>query len=713
MKKILVLIPIVLACLIVKSQTKNEAQQDVAIVARSYANHIELRYFATSPILFNEANSNGYTIEKAILKQGVAIEKLNYTALKNSPFKRWSNQQLAQKINTVNKNDSNNIKLAGFAYSLTDTSVKVAQGDVLNSGLKTLKAEQDKADNTFAFVLMTTCQSALAAECLGLLVNDDEVVFGTTYVYRIRINNLNEKSKTGWSYCKAKCENFNEQYLKKNDVVKVKEGDGNISFSFPESKEYYAFKVERSDDNGVSFKQLTTTPTIKLRAHGYTGKSDFGYGDSALINYKKYYYRVVVSTIFGDDLLLSEFEATPRDLTSPPPPYLKSAKHISPNKVELIWEMDAKKTTDLKGFNIKRSDDVHGKFMLISKTILPITTTKFVDENFDKNGFNYYIVEAVDTAGNASQSFPSYVTLIDSTPPAVPIVTSATIDSFGIVTIKVKPNIEKDFMGYELQKANDIEHEFSIIHQTFNDSLGNNIFTIHDTTTLKTLTKKVFYKLISFDSHFNQSAPSKIIELTKRDTIPPVSGIITKFSVNDTAVIIYFENSSSEDATKNYLLRREKGVIKFDTIFTNSNIQTTSFIDKKIIGGKEYEYTMIAKDDGGLMSKMSRSILLKTIFNNQLPTPILKGSYDNQTNSVVLNFQIDVKLIEKKIMVEISRKEKKENVWAIFKTIKLDNNTFTDDQIKGAKGMIYTVRLIDSNDSNRTSNFSKVLELVF
>jgi fibronectin type 3 domain-containing protein len=582
----------------------------------------------------------------------------------------------------------------------------------MEDGLKSLKEQRDNADMKFGFALIAANRSKAAAEGLALRATDNEVVKGKTYMYRIRINQPMEDAKNDWTYLKVKCEAFDENYLKNNKAISLVEGDKNVSFSLPESEEYYAFNVERSDDNGNTYKRITGVPSLKLKPHGYTGKTDYGFADSNLINYKKYYYRILVSTLFADELLLSFFAATPSDKTPPPIPFLKSAEHTKPKEVELVWETTGNTTNDLKGFSVKRSNEEKGTYTLISKNILPPSSRKFVDENFNKEGSNYYVVEAIDTAGNISRSFPAYVTLIDSTPPAVPVVATAIIDSMGKVIIRIKPNAEKDFMGYQVLKANAADHEFSVVEETFKDSLGSTTFVVYDSTTLNTLTKNIFYKLIAFDTHFNQSEPSKIIQLKRRDTIPPVSPLITDFVINDSSVVITFANSGSEDVARNILLRRMRGKEKYDSIFSNKDISVTTFTDKKIIPGSEYEYAMIAKDDGGLFSKVSNSIVLKTLKNYRITAPVLNGSFDQNTKKISLSFIVDEKLKDRKLKIEIYKRADKNAAWIALKNIAFERGkTFLDEPEKGKKGMMYIVRLADENKNS--SNFSNEVEVIF
>ena len=685
-----------------------DSKMHMALMARGYPDNVVLRYFPTTPQLLNKANITGYIIERAVYKPGIASENLVYTPVKGSPFKRWSDDQWEKAFSAVDKSDSVNTKLAGFAMTLSDANVKTGSEDVLAGGLKSLKEERDNQDMKFGLALIAANRSKLAAEGLALRITDNAVTPGAIYVYRVRINDPAENTKTGIAYLKVQCGAFNAKYLANNKAVKVTEGDEKISFTFPESKDYYAFNVERSDDGGATYKKITGEPTLKLTPHGYTGKTDYGFIDSNLVNYKKYRYRLLVSTPFADDLPLAEFVAMPRDKTPPPSPFLRSATHIKPKQVELLWE--TKEVPDLKGFTIKRSNAIKGKYMLISKAPLPKAARNYIDESFDATGNNYYIVEAIDTAGNISNSFSAYVTLIDSIPPAMPVIAFAKIDTAGKILIKVKPNIEKDFIGYQLLKANAADHEFSVVTETFRDSLGRSMFTLKDSTTLNTLTKKIYYKVIAFDSHYNQSVPSKVIELKKRDTIPPVSPLITNFAVTDSTVVVTFVNSGSEDAVSNFLLRREVGKVKYDTVFNNKNRQVTRFIDKKIIGGREYEYTMTAKDDGGLSSKINKRIILKTILNTRIPAPTIQGSYNAQTKKISLSFVVDDKLKNRKLKIEIYKRADKNAVWIAYKMIDFVNGkAFLDDTESGQQSMYYTVRLADENKNN--SNFSNELEV--
>jgi hypothetical protein len=688
---------------------RSQSATSLSVSARSYSDRIVLRYLPSTPILFNQGNKLGYRIERADFIKGTPIEKLAFKPIKVALYKRWSNTQWEKTMLEQRKTDTLEAKLIGLAMAYSDPSAD-ANGDILKDGLKSLKEEKRNTDMKYGYALIAANRSRLAAEGLGLLANDFDVKVGQTYVYRIYINQPGSAPMADAAYITTTCTDFNEKYLRNDKLVKITALDEAVSFSFPETDEYYAFNVARSDDGGITYRRISGTATLNVRPTGFVGSLDFAYGDSALTNYKKYYYRIMVTTYFADELLLAQFSAMPKDKTPPPTPFLKTATHLKPNQVELKWEMNLKGATDLKGFMISRGDKEDGKFTVISKTMLSSASNSYIDETFDREGANYYIVEAIDTAGNSSRSFPAYVTLIDSIPPGSPVISSAKIDSLGKITIKIKPNTEKDFMGYQLQKANAREHDFSVVVETFKDSLGRSTFTLKDSTTLQTLTKKIYYKVIAFDTHFNQSRPSVIIELKKRDTIPPVSPLIKDFMISDTAVVIVFANSSSEDAGRNYLLRKEMGKLKFDTVFVNENPAVSKFIDTKIVGGKQYEYAMIARDEGGLRSKISNSIQIKTLLNNRIPSPELFGVYNAASKKIEISFKLDEKIVNRKLTIEIYQRKDEKSAWTDFKSFPyVKNQPLLENITADQKTHYYVMRLVDENKNS--SNFSNELSI--
>jgi len=682
----------------------------IVITSRSYEDRIVLRYFATTPQLFKVANQFGYTIEKAIAVPNQSKEQLVYAPIKNSPYKRWNEDQWTQAFNLKTKADSNETNLAGLAMGLTEGNAFMASGDMLSDNLKSLNEVRNKVGNNFSFTIMASLQSKLAAEGLGLWAEDKDVQLGKNYWYRIRVNETSV-NKNDWVYIAVQCKPFNPLYLKNDTLIRINSGDKKIDFSFPESLDYFAYLIYRKDGATKPFKKLTTTPSVQLTPIDFEGNGRYGYIDSGLTNYQPYQYKVTVITPFSDELVLGEFTAMPKDLTPPPSPNLTSAKHIAPKEIILQWNMLAKLPPDFKGFNIGRSNNDKDGFKKINSQLLPTNTNTFKDTKFTTDESIYYIVEAVDTAGNSSFSFPLMVALVDSTPPAIPIIQSAIIDSVGKITIRFKPNIEKDFLGYQLMKANAADHDFSIVYQSFNDSTDEKVFVLYDSTTLNTLTKKIYYKAIAFDSHFNQSVDSKIIEVKRPDTIPPIAPMIIDFRVSDTAIQLIYVPSESEDVTTQYLFRKDFGSNIVDTLMVSPDLAKSSFSDKRFISGKQYEYTMIAKDDAGLFSKLSPPILIMSPKQTRLPKPVVTGLYSKDKKEIELTFSVNSNLDENNISVIIYVKNNFESSWNKLEIVPYKKNTsHIVKPLSDNKEIYFSIVVVDKQ--GKSSVFSETLKLV-
>src|ERR1700733_5352902 len=134
MKKILFIFQLSLLSAACFAQT-DSSKMAIALMARGYSDHVVLRYFPTTPSLFGKAIEAGFIAERADNKDGVSFEKLVYTPVKGSPFKRWNEDQWETAFKGVAPKDSSLTKLAGLAMMLSDSSAKPKKGDVMEGGL--------------------------------------------------------------------------------------------------------------------------------------------------------------------------------------------------------------------------------------------------------------------------------------------------------------------------------------------------------------------------------------------------------------------------------------------------------------------------------------------------------------------------------------------------------------------------------------------------
>jgi hypothetical protein len=453
---------------------------------------------------------------------------------------------------------------------------------------------------------------------------------------------------------------------------------------------YTAYILERSEDN-VNWAQLGDLPLVKadppqaLYAEPY-----LYYTDTSIVkNYKPYYYRVRGMSPFA---MLSEpsqsLRAMGRDKTAPPNPELGNVK-ASDGKLILSWKYPDK-TPDLAGFLVARSSEQNGEFKLLTNSPLQPGARNYTDETPDAMGENYYVVYAKDTAGNISASMPAYGFLPDSIAPAKPLKPSGSIDTNGVVTIHWKLGPEPDIQGYRVYFANAVDHEFSIkTPKPLRDTL------FRDTITLKTLSKKIYYRIAAVDRNYNHSEVSEILMLEKPDMIPPVEPLFADYRVSDTAVVLKMIPSSSKDVKQHILYRREAGTEKWNTLISwPRGRMPESYSDRSVAGATYYQYTLMAIDSGGNKSPYSPTADVRVMPSvNKTELQDLKLSYDKDKKEVKITWKKPVS--EVKYYVIYRGKDGKRP--GALTSPPGNVNTFTETLLSGKSRYHYLIKAIYSD----------------
>jgi hypothetical protein len=324
-------------------------------------------------------------------------------------------------------------------------------------------------------------------------------------------------------------------------------------------------------------------------------------------NYTSHYYRLIGITSFGELTAPSPVLKTMgRDRTAPPNPIIEPAIDYK-GTIKIAWKYPTA-PADLKGFAIGKSFSSSGPFQK-QGAILPVNSREWVDEKPEILGGNYYVVYAIDTAGNESESYATYGFLRDSIAPSTPSVPTGTIDTNGIVRLKWKLGPEMDIMGYRVLFSNAPDHEFSMLTP---EPLADTTYT--DSITLNTLTRKIYYRIAAVDRNFNHSKLSDILTLEKPDLISPVQPLFSNFIVSDSSVFLQIIQSSSTDVSKHLLLRREADNLPWATIANWSKPDSkSSYSDLSVQGGTYYQYALQAVDSAGNKSALSPTVEVKTV----------------------------------------------------------------------------------------------------
>src|SRR5690606_31332222 len=354
--------------------------------------------------------------------------------------------------------DTTEIDYDNFAYIFGSSEEETDNITLESSGneIQDIKDRKSKLNWQVIFAVLSANASTGAAEGLCLRYVDKDVKPGEKFVYKISPAFNSPVYIIEPGLIEAKAEPYNPDFAKQ--ILTSAENEGSIGINWKSNNNLMFYNVVRSDDEGKTFHKLTKTPLLTFKSN-IVNDSTEGYLDTLIINYKPYVYRVYGSTTFADEVLVGEIKAMCRDRTPPEQPFVPQPDHISDNEIKIKWMMNSNPAKDLKGFYVGHDTSVYGEFKYITN-LLPPDSREYIDTNFIRGGNNFYLVEAIDTAGNISQSYPVFTALNDSIPPAKPVWVSGVMDSTGVVALVINPNTEKDLMGYRILRSNSPEHEF-------------------------------------------------------------------------------------------------------------------------------------------------------------------------------------------------------------------------------------------------------------
>lgn len=619
-------------------------ESEVTVTTRYSAKDQRMEVYCASKEneVFRKLLESGYVLERSA--DGVNYKTIQEVHPANSTV--WDNA-IAQEPDEEQKNALLSLK----DYIGNIDKIGVISAEDFAKGFKEVQ-EFRKFQNISNLVLFVkVLESQNIAELMGVLSFDTSVEQGKTYYYRAKpLATFTEYKVT--SKPQKVIASEKTDYTQK---ISVQQGDGELGFSW-ERNNLVGFVVERKADDETEFKSLTEEIQFTSRPRGYKGEVKGAFEDKGLENYKPYTYRFYANTFWGEKVLFGEVTAHAVDRTPPPAPFLPQPKHTKPNEVMVSWKVQ-KEAPDLLGFVVARSTQPNGDFQVLHDRILPKNIRNFVDKSFRTDTLNYYMIQAIDTARNISSSNSALVVLIDSIPPKKPVFVQSAISKKGVVTLEVKKNEARDLMGYRLYKSNSPEHEFSVIYEGFKhkDALDTIPTVFTDTTTLKTLTPYVYYRVKALDTHYNESEFSEIVKLKRPDTIPPATPVFKKVEVSKNKVVLSFALSPSEDVVSQMIYRRENKNEAWQLLDSLTGKQT-AYTDTKVAKGTTYYYSLRAKDDSGLFSAYATPVFGRP-YDTGVRTPVSKIKIKKQDDKLLLSWEYPQKNADTFFIVYKSNKK--------------------------------------------------------
>jgi uncharacterized protein len=568
------------------AQTK---KSEIKIIARGQKDKVLIRWGVTTSSEWKKALKTGFIVTRFTVKRGNSIlpdpEKkvLTLKPLLPEPLESW--MDLIQKDNYA----------AIVAQSIFGENFEV--GDNNENSISKLINTADELDQRHTFGLFAADMSFEGSVKAGWGLVDSQVKKNEVYVYQVAIAG-NTKVKPASAMIGVR--DYKKLPAVEDLIAIADDKKVIISWDFESYKSIFtSYKIERSDD-GVTFSPITNTPIVNMNEQKGVNSKRMYYIDTLSQNDKTYHYQLYGISAFGEKGQLSKTISSKGIHDVFYPPRLTDYKMQNAESVTLEWEYPKEIENHIDGFEINHAENDKGPYTKVSETILP-DARHFEYKNLAPS--NYFTISVIGKNKKRLTSQSMLVQPVDSIPPAKPIGLTGTIDSLGVVKIKWGANTEKDLLGYRILKANNENEEFiDIFQKPFSGTAYK------DQVSLKLDTKKVYYRIAAEDIRYNMSEPSEILVLEKPDKIPPAAPIFRNYEIKDGKISLEWIRSYSDDVVS-YSLQRKKWKDKSWLEIQKFTDTTQTFSDSSLDNNTTYQYAIVAKDKGGLVSSLENSVI--------------------------------------------------------------------------------------------------------
>ncbi len=576
----------------------NAQEPEVKVLARVVEGKaIKLRWGVTTPLAWKYANDYGFVIKrKTIVKNGAIVKASEFKVLTAQPI-------LPKPLTDWEQFTATSANAAVAAQALFGEGFQVDMEDGGN-GILSIVNQSKALEQRFSFAMSAADQEYRVAEFSGLAYTDTTVVPGEQYLYRIYTAIPETRLNVKYGGVFTGLQDFQPLPTPLDFVGVFNDHSVMLSWNYTLQKQIYNnFIIERSEDNGNNFIALQDIAIANFSERDKKPSDRMFYVDSLPQNNYEYQYRIKGVSPFGEIGPASNtIKGTGRQALTSNPAITSAVLSQEGGQVELFWEFPEEGLSTIHHFKIQKSNTVKGTYVTVMDAI-DKNKRSIVLRNLD--GINYFKVTAVGFQGEERISFPKMVQLSDSTPPEVPQALTGTVDSTGVVRLQWKNNVEADFLGYRVFRANLEQEEFTQI--TFEPIVAP-VFI--DTIKIANLNRKVYYKVKAYDKRYNPSEFSEVLELKKPDVVPPTQPLVRLYNAGDNGILLEWITSSSQDAVQTIIYRKEQGTKDMWQLVARVDIPTAEFLDTTAAPDKTYLYTLITIDTSGLESPPIRPVAI-------------------------------------------------------------------------------------------------------
>ncbi len=597
---------IFLTCQSVSAQEEisQDVQSKVKISSGLFGDSIIIRWAPSDPGIWLDTKVGWYRLEKYLRRTGEPFDEGGYSLLGDRIVCADSTA-----FDQAIEHDPDNKYISAMAACLFGDLTTASPGD--NFEIAATKA--DDLYNRWTFALFSADMDARAADLAGLRFVDSDVA--PDYIHYHRISALDEEGNVLAQNTSVVLPKQMDAVVPVIDAVEEKERSVELKWNRrAHSRHFTAYNIERST-NRINWTQLNASPFVHATSQDQEESLYISYVDS-VENYQPYYYRIIGLTHFATTSLPSdEVQAMGRDRTGPVAPINVDAAVRENKTVFISWEIP-KDQNDIAKLYVGHSLYFSGPFLPLMEYTPEQNANQYTHEDPDPRKINYYIISAVDTAGNLSHSQVSSAMVPDLDPPDAPEGLEGVVSDSGVVTLTWAESNAPDIYGYQVYYGGSKNSNFT---QITTGPISEASF--RDTLPVRTLTDHVYYKVVAIDLRYNYSEFSDAIKLERPDVLPPSPPVFTRYKVYDSGVDLTWALSSSRDVVKHELYR--KSLLSDWGLIYRFFDETINYIDTTVESGKKYQYKLVAFDEKDLSSQTRKNLQINTR-NKRPPSPRLE-----------------------------------------------------------------------------------------
>ncbi|GHV66019.1 hypothetical protein FACS1894199_08430 [Bacteroidia bacterium] len=590
----------------VSQQLVAQEAMKIQVRARAQQEAILLRWGATTPVAWKYSNQSGFKVLRyTLVRDSIFLDKVELNVLggglvRAKPLEEW--------MPILETNEQAGV----IAQALYGDDFELLGSD--NQGLTRVILLSQELEQRFIFSLHAADQDFEMACMAGWGWRDTTVKRGERYLYHVVPATAIDSARIEYGSVFASLSDYRE--LPVPVGLSAVWGDSSVMLSWDYERlmgyynSYVVEKSEISEQVVKTFQRLAGPPVTNLNHVEAAHIPRLYFMDLLADNQHTFYYRVRGVSSFGEIGPPSDTVEGKGFRPLQQVPYITRSVINDSGFMDLEWEFDTLGNEQISGFELSLSEKADGDYKTVQQNILP---TARITTFGDLYSTNYFKITAVAKEGASTSSFPILMQPLDTMPPAPPIGLTGSIDSLGIVTLSWQQNRELDFLGYLIYRANVEEEE---VVPLFYVALKDTCY--FDTVQIANLNPFVYYSLQAVDMRYNHSALTSPLCLEKPDVIPPLSPLITDYEVSVDGIEVVWIPSPDADVEAHILYRRD---VKRGTapevvarVDKGNGLQMAgqSTLDTSVSAATLYEYAVFAVDRGGLVSRPSPMIAVKS-----------------------------------------------------------------------------------------------------